>query len=323
MTIMQNKVQGRLLALFALFLSVFITSCQKTEPSNGEVELTYVEWSSEIASINVVKVVLEDLGYKVNIIPVGAAAMWQAVASGEADGLVAAWLHTTHAHYLTAVTDKIEYLGPNLEGTKIGLVVPTYVTINSIEELNANLDKFKGKIIGIDPGAGLMSKTERVIEQYQLTDFKLMEGSGATMTAALANAIKNQEWIVVTGWTPHWMFSRWPLKYLDDPKKIYEPIGYNSEEHIGTIVRKGLKEDKPEVYQVLDRFYWTPADMEQIMIWNEDKGADPYENAKRWVKENPDKVKCWTSPQPAKNCLHETKQVTLQELLEPLTTNGE
>lgn len=316
-----TRVPGRLLVFFALLMSIFITSCQKVEPGKGKVELTYVEWSSEIASINVVRVVLENLGYEVNIIPVGAAAMWQAVASGEADGLVAAWLHTTHAHYLTAVTEKIEYLGPNLEGTKIGLVVPNYVTLNSIEELNANADKFNGKIIGIDPGAGLMSKTERVIKQYQLTHFKLIEGSGATMTAALADAIKNQQWVVVTGWTPHWMFSRWGLKYLQDPKKIYEPEGFNSEEHIGTIVRKELKEELPEVYQVLDRFYWTPADMENIMIWNEDKNASPYENAKRWVKENPEKVKCWTDPQPAENCLRGTKSFTLQELLKPLQQN--
>jgi glycine betaine/proline transport system substrate-binding protein len=41
------------------------------------------------------------------------------------------------------------------EGTT-GLVVPAYVTINSIEELNANKDKFKGEIIGIGGGAVFM-----------------------------------------------------------------------------------------------------------------------------------------------------------------------
>jgi glycine betaine/proline transport system substrate-binding protein len=184
-------------------------------------------------------------------------------------------------------------LGPNLEGTKIGLVVPQYVTINSIEELKA--DKFKRKIIGIDPGAGLMTKTEQVIKAYQLKNFKLMEGSGATMAAALGDAIKNKRWIVVTGWTPHWMFSRWDLKYLSDPKGIYNASD-GREEYISTIVRQGLKEDKPEVYRVLDKFYWKASDMEQIMIWNEEKAAEPYENAKRWVKENRDKVKSWLSP---------------------------
>jgi len=279
---------------------VVMTSTLATDDDNDKkVELTYVEWSSEVASTNVIKVVLEELGYKVDIIPVSAAVMWQAVASGDADGLVAAWLHTTHAHYLTAVKHKVENLGPNLRGTKIGLVVPQYVTIDSIEELNANANNFKRKIIGIDPGAGLMTKTEQVMEKYQLKEFRLIEGSGATMAAALANAIKNEEWIVVTSWTPHWMFSRWKLKYLSDSKGIYNPSSANDnngKEFIGTIVRKGLKEDQPEVYKILDKFYWEPSDMEQVMIWNEEEEAKPYENAKRWVQENRDRVKNWLSP---------------------------
>lgn len=286
-------------SVFAITLFLFL--CQLSIPSaqaeKGKVELTYVEWASEVASANVIKVVLEALNYEVELIPVTAAIMWQAVAISEVDGHVAAWLETTHAHYLKAVKDKVEHLGPNLVGTKIGLVVPQYVTINSIDELNANIYQFKRKIIGIDPGAGLMSKTEQAMEAYKLENFRLMEGSGASMAAALADAIKNKRWIVVTGWTPHWMFSRWKgLKYLKDPKGIYNSSKEGAEEYIGTIVRKGLKEDKPEVYRVLDRFYWETADMEQVMIWNEEKYGEPYQNAKRWVEENRDKVKQWTSP---------------------------
>ncbi len=278
------------LLTFLLIFSSGITAAEVKKASKGQVTLVYVEWSSEIASTNVVKTVLEELGYKVEMLSVSAAAMWQAVASGDADAHVAAWLPSTHAHYFEAVKDKIEDLGANLEGTKIGLVVPTYVTINSIEELNANVDKFQRKIIGIDPGAGLMSKTEMVIEEYHLDQFKLIEGSGATMAAALKEAIRNQQWIVVTGWTPHWKFSRWQLKYLEDPKKIY-----GDEEYIGTIVRKRLREDMPEVYHFLDNFYWTTADMEKVMIWNEEPNTTPEENAKRWVNENRDKVAKWLS----------------------------
>ena len=275
------------LLTFLLIFSSVVTAAEVKKASKGLVTLVYVEWSSEIASTNVVKTILEELGYKVEMLSVSAAAMWQAVASGDADAHVAAWLPSTHAHYFKAVKDKVEDLGPNLEGTKIGLVVPAYVTINSIEELNANRDKFQSKIIGIDPGAGLMSKTEMVIEEYHL-NFKLIEGSGATMAAALKEAIRNQQWIVVTGWTPHWKFSRWQLKYLEDPKKIY-----GEEEFIGTIVRKGLREDMPEVYHFLDNFHWTAADMEKVMIWNEEPNTTPEKNAQRWVNENPDKVKKW------------------------------
>ena len=254
----------------------------------GKVELIYVEWSSEVASTNVVRAVLEQLGYDVEMTPVSAAAMWQGVATGDADGLVAAWLPTTHGHYLKKVKDKVEDLGPNLKGTKIGWVVPTYVKADSIPDLKKYGEKFDYKIIGIDPGAGLMSKSEKAMKAYGLNKWELVEGSGATMTAALGDAIKNKKWVVVTGWTPHWKFARWQLKYLKDPKKIF-----GGEEEIHTIVRKGLKKDKPEVYQVLDNFYWSPDDMAELMVWNTKKGSDPYKNAQRWVKENPDKVKKW------------------------------
>jgi glycine betaine/proline transport system substrate-binding protein len=290
---MTNRIKSSLLGIFTILVWVgglfaVTATLAIADPTKGKVEIVYVEWSSEVVSTNVIKVVLEKVGYEVEITPVTAAAMWQAIASKDADGLVAAWLTTTHAHYLEAVKDKVVDLGPNLIGTRIGLVVPTYVTIDSIDQLNDNIDKFDKQIIGIDPGAGLMSKTEQVMKDYKLDQFKLVEGSGATMAAVLGDAIKENKWVVVTGWTPHWKFSRWKLKYLKDPKNIY-----GGEEHISTIVRKGLKADMPEVYKILDNFSWTAADMEKIMVWNEEKGADPYENAKRWIKENPDKVNKW------------------------------
>lgn len=294
------KANRHYAALAASLLALTLAGCsgeqageQATEkaateaPSKGEVELAYVEWSSEVASTNVVRALLEQLGYEVKITPVSAAAMWQAIGAGDADAMVAAWLPTTHGHYLEKVKDQVSDLGPNLDGTKIGLVVPQYVTIDSITELNGIADKIDGKLIGIDPGAGLMSKTEKVIEDYGL-ELKLVEGSGATMTAALADAVKNNQWIVVTGWTPHWMFARWDLKYLDDPKGVY-----GGAEQIHTIVRKGLKEDVPEVYRVLDNFNWTPDEMAELMVWNQEDNADPYENAKRWLSKNPDKVAAW------------------------------
>ena len=148
-----------------------------------------------------------------------------------------------------------------------------------------------GKIIGIDPGAGIMSTTEKAIEEYGL-NFELIEGSGATMTASLKNAIENEKWIVVTGWTPHWKFARWDLKYLEDPKGLY-----GETEYISTIARKGLSEEMPKAYEFLDNFYWTPDDMGEVMIMNEES-QDPYENAKTWVNENMDKVGEWLPEEP-------------------------
>ena len=266
---------------------VAISSTAQAEEEKGTVNLAYVEWSSEVASTNVVAAVLEQAGYEVDLTSLSAAAMFQALSTGDADAIVAAWLPTTHADYMERLGDSIEDLGPNLDGTKLGLVVPEYTDVDSIADLNDNADSFNNEIIGIDPGAGLMSLSEEVVDTYDL-DLELRSGSGATMTAALSSAINNEENVVVTGWTPHWMFARFDLKYLEDPENVY-----GGAEQIHTAVREGLEEDMPEAYAILDAFEWTPEQMGEVMLMNQEDGSDPYENAKQWVEDNQDVVEQW------------------------------
>lgn len=254
---------------------------------HNSINLAYVEWSSEVASTNVVRVVLEQAGYDVDMTSLSAAAMWQALSTSDADAIVAAWLPTTHADYMERVGDKVEDLGANLDGTKLGLVVPAYSEADSIADLNDHADSFNNEIIGIDPGAGLMSLTEEVVDTYDL-DLRLRSGSGATMTAALSSAIANEEDIVVTGWTPHWKFARFDLKYLEDPENVY-----GGPEQIHTVVRQGLEDDMPEAYAILDAFEWTPEQMGEVMLMNQQDDSDPYENAKQWVEDNQDVVNEW------------------------------
>ncbi|MCG5497890.1 glycine betaine ABC transporter substrate-binding protein [Ectothiorhodospira variabilis] len=252
----------------------------------GRINIPYVEWADAVASTNVMRVVLEEAGYDVRTTSVSAAAMWQSVASGDQDAFVAAWLPTTHASYVEELGDRVDDLGPNLEGTRIGLMVPTYVEIDSIDELNDHAGQFGRQIIGIDPGAGIMSTTEKAVEEYDL-NLRLVEGSDATMTGVLSNAIRTNDWVVVTGWTPHWKEGRWDLKYLEDPKGVY-----GGEEAIHTVVRTGLKEDMPEAYAILNNFNWTADQVADLMVMNEE-GGDPYENAKEWVEQNRDIVDAW------------------------------
>ncbi|MDQ7735262.1 glycine betaine ABC transporter substrate-binding protein [Halomonas sp. SpR1] len=266
---------------------VAVSSAAQAEEEKGTVNLAYVEWSSEVASTNVIAAVLEQAGYEVDLTSLSAAAMFQALSTGDADAIVAAWLPTTHADYMERLGDSIEDLGPNLDGTKLGLVVPSYTDVDSIADLNDNADSFNGEIIGIDPGAGLMSLTEEVVDTYDL-ELNLRSGSGATMTAALSSAINNEEDVVVTGWTPHWMFARFDLKYLEDPENVY-----GGAEQIHTAVRQGLEDEMPEAYAILDAFEWTPEQMGEVMLMNQEDGSDPYENAKQWVEDNQDVVAEW------------------------------
>lgn len=256
--------------------------------AKDKVRLAYVEWDCAVASTMVAKAALEDMGYEVETLPVAAAAMWQALGTGDVDAMVTAWLPVTHADYYAKVKENVESVSVISGGAKLGWAVPEYVTISSIAELKDHADKFSGKVIGIDPGAGIMKLSEDVVAAYGLDNMELMEGSGATMTAALGDAIRNTEWVVVTAWSPHWMFGKWKLKYLDDPKKIL-----GEEEHIEAIVRKGLQKDMPEVHAFFSRFKWdSPEQLQMVMAWNQD-GGTPEENARRFLREYPETVKIW------------------------------
>ncbi|MEK5443638.1 glycine betaine ABC transporter substrate-binding protein [Fredinandcohnia sp. FSL W7-1320] len=145
------------------------------------------------------------------------------------------------------------------------------------------------EIVGIDPGAGIMKATASAIEEYGLEDWTVVEGSGAAMTAALKKAYDKEEPIIITGWTPHWKFSAFDLKYLEDPKGVY-----GGEENIHTIARNGLEEDMPGVYKFLDQFNWTSDDMGSVMV-DINEGTKPEEAAANWIEENPDKVAEWTN----------------------------
>lgn len=255
--------------------------------SKGKVELLYVEWACARAETNVMAYVLENImGYDVEMTSVSAAAMYQGLANGEGDAVFTSWLPLTHGDYMDQVGNDVENLGPSYEGARLGWVVPTYVDIDSIEDLNGVKDKFDGQIIGIDPGAGLMKASKQAIEDYNL-DYELVEGTDATMVVSLKQAIDNNEWIVATGWSPHWKFARWDLKYLDDPKK-----SLGESETINTIVRKGLKEDMPEVYELCDNFQWNDAQIGSAMGLAEELGNDK-EAAQKWVEENMDVVNTW------------------------------
>ncbi|GAB3341589.1 MULTISPECIES: glycine betaine ABC transporter substrate-binding protein [Chromohalobacter] len=275
------------LAGLALIAGAGLAATTAQAQDKGTVNLSYVEWSSTVASTNVMRAVLEQAGYEVKMSSLSAAAMWQSVATGDTDAFLAGWLPTTHEDYYAKLKDQLVDTGVNLDGTKLGLVVPAYSEVDSIADLNEHADDFDNKLTGIDPGAGIMRLTDKVVEEYDL-DLNLQSGSGATMTAALKSAIANDEDIAVTGWTPHWMFARWDLKYLDDPKNVY-----GGAEQIHTIVRQGLKEDMPEAYAILDAFEWTAEDMGEVMLMNQEEDSDPYENAKQWVEEHQDMVQEW------------------------------
>jgi glycine betaine/proline transport system substrate-binding protein len=258
----------------------------QSSKNKGIIKIGMVNWAECVANSNLWKVILEDLGYQVKLTQLDAAPLYLGLEKGDLDIFLDAWLPITHETYWEKYQDGLEDLGVWYTDARIGMVVPQYVDIDTIEEMEAKKDKFGGEIIGIDPGAGIMKATNRAIEDYGL-GFKVVQGSEAAMISALKKAYANEEWIAITGWTPHWKFAEYDLKFLDDPKKSY---GEAEELHI--LANKDFSTRFPEVAEMLKKF---SVDDNQIgsleALINE--GMKPEDAARKWIEDNQDLINSW------------------------------
>lgn len=275
-----------MIILSLVFVAFAASACTQ---NTNEIKIGVVNWSDSIAISNLAKVIAEDeLGYDVTLTMVDVGPVYASVADGDYDYFLDAWLPTTQASYIEEFGDDFVQYSTIFEGTLVGLVVPAYVEIDSIAELNAVADDFDGEIVGIDSGAGIMGLTETAITTYDLTNFELQVGSGPVMTAALADAISNEEAIVVTGWQPHWKFGAWDLKFLEDPEGVY-----GDPEYIKSIARTGAADDFPAFAAFLDNFELTSEQLNGLMSAINESSDDAIDVARDWAEDNADAVAGW------------------------------
>ena len=256
-----------------------------------KLQFGYVTWDGEISSTNVLTLILQEAGYNVEMISVDAGPLYNRLAEGDLDFTTSTWMPITHGTYWEQYGDELEVAGTNLEGVKIGMVVPKYVYdegVHTISDLNDYSDKFKDRIVGIEPGAGVVEATERAINDYDLKEYELQTSSSAGMLAELKKAYDKEEWIAVTLWSPHWAFEEWDLEYLEDPK-----TSYGEEEHVETVTRIGFADEHPGAYAILEAFEWTDEDIESVMYDIFVEKMNEEEAAQKWIDANRDRVDEW------------------------------
>ena len=215
-----------------------------------------------------------------------AGVLYAGLAQGDVDMFPSAWPEVTHASYMEEYGDDIEDLVAYYEGAVLNLSVPQYVDITSIDELAGQADRFGGRIVGIEPGAGLTKATqESVIPGYGLDDYELVTSSTTAMITELENAIDAEEDIVVTLWTPFWAMPAYDMKALEDPEGHFgEPEALH---HLG---RTGFKEDFPDAAEWIagaklsDEQFGSLED-KVVNEFGEGKEAEAVE---AWLEENPD-----------------------------------
>jgi glycine betaine/proline transport system substrate-binding protein len=258
------------------------------------IRIGWTAWSDAEAVTNLVAKILEDrLGYTVELVMADIGIQYQGIASGDLDAMLMSWQPVTHGAYLEQVGAQIDDLGPIYTMARLGWVVPNAIPedqLASIEDLTKAevREKLGGQIQGIDPGAGLMQASERAVEDYGLEGYELVSASDAGMLAALDRATRRDEWIVVTGWSPHWMFSKYDLRYIADPKGVLGGL-----ETVNALARKEFYQEQPEAYDFLSRFYIDLDDLQAIMFEAQDSSYE--EAVDNFISANPGLVDYWAT----------------------------
>lgn len=245
-----------------------------------------MSWEDLTPISGITKKVLEDAGYTVKVVPFSEWGIaYAALGKGDIQ-ILASQTDYVAQDYWDKNKNRLEKISPVSHGLFQGVAVPKYVTIDSMDQLNDNADKFGGKIVGIEPGSGLMRDTSNAVKDYDLK-LQLVEGSTAAMTAALKSAVDRQEWIAVTIWEPSWMMQKYDVKFLHDPKAVFPPP--QSYYWIG---QKGFSAEYPHAREIIASVYVPLADITAINgAVNDGKAMD--DAIKAWTDSHTDLLKRW------------------------------
>jgi glycine betaine/proline transport system substrate-binding protein len=256
----------------------------------ADVGWTEIQVISEIASN-----MFTALGYTGEVKTLSVPVTFASLKSKDVDVFFGNWMPSQTADIQSYLDDKsIEQLSVNLEGAGYGIVVPQYVAdagVKSLADLAANKDKFAGKMFGIESG----NDGNRIMQGFiddaknNLGGWTVVDSSEAGMLTEAEKAMKNNEWIVFLGWTPHPVMGDMKLHYLSG----VESAGFGAAS-VYTDTRAGWSAECPNAAKLVSNMKFTlPMVGGSIMSPVLKDGKDPKVVATEWIAGNKDTVSAW------------------------------
>ncbi len=285
---MSDRVTRRTTLAAAVLLSALIAADEgRAEEKPKNIVYLHGPWSQGLLVTQIGRKLLERIGYHIELKLLDTALVYQALATGKADLFSSAYLPGQQA-YFNRQPGKLDIVSMSYGPVSGGLMVPSYVAANSIEDLRKPEVKasFGGTILGMDAGAGVMRQTEDAIKKYGL-DINLVPSSVAAMTAAFQSAYEKNQNVVMVNNCPSYVCSRFKIRYLDDPKRVF---GAARDMHV---VRNGFRQDFPDAIKLISRLTIYSDQMSDMLVWMEGDKMSAEQAADRFLAENPDLVWYW------------------------------
>lgn len=295
--------RGRRLATALLAAPLLVASAcnsnvegfQGASSGANQVLLLQQPWGDLVVENQIVKQVLGEIGYEVEItqlsVPIGA----QALANGQIDAYLGNWWPSQKPAFKEHLTNsKVKVLNTLVTGTRYAPAVPKYVAekygIDSFAELDEHSELFQSKFLGIEPGTPGNQYIVDAINQgaYGLGDWQLIESSTAAMLAEVNRRVSNKKPVVFLAWQPHWMNVQWDLVYLKDPKDVWPGAG-----SIRTVCSSEFLQEKPNVAHFLSQIEVKRSAASDFIYKLSKQGKDAADIARNWISKHTDTVKKW------------------------------
>ncbi|MDI6003794.1 choline ABC transporter substrate-binding protein [Cobetia pacifica] len=261
------------------------------------VRFAEVGWTDITATTALTRSVLEGLGYETTSDTISVPIAYAGMKNDDFDVFLGNWMPSM-ASISDPYIDKgqVERPRANLQGAKYTLAVPQYVLdagVTSVADLADNLEKFDGRIYGIEAGNdGNMIIADMIDDDaFGLGAFEMIDSSEAGMLAEVKSKIAAKEWVVFLGWEPHPMNTRFEMGYLEGADDYFGPnLGGAT---VYTNTRAGYSEACSNVGALLANLEFSLEMENQIMGEIMDEGADPDEAAADWLKQNSSVLEAW------------------------------
>jgi glycine betaine/proline transport system substrate-binding protein len=241
-------------------------------------------WQDAVNNAFLLEDQLTKLGYTVELEALSeVGVLYAALAEGDVDIYPSAWPDIAQAAYVERYADDLEPLGTYYDQAKNTLAVPSYVDIDSIDELLGQSERFDGEIFTIEPGSGTATLArDSLFPEYELnTEYELVSSSLVAMAAELESAIAAERDIVVTLWTPYWINDAYDMKELEDPRGAL-----GETETLQFMGRAGFSDEFPEAADLIGEIKLDDAQYNELeeTLANEFEQGDERAAIDAWIE---------------------------------------
>jgi len=290
-----NKLFPRCLLLTTLASAPL---AQAADPAACDVvRFSEVGWTDLTVTNTVARLLFDELGYRTEVRRLSAAATYQALSDGKIDAFLGNWMPSSTAD-VQPYLDKgsIVVLGPNLEGAKYTLAVTREAWeggVKSFADLARHKERFKGEIVGLEPGNGGNENVKKMIAEnaFGLGDFRLVEAGEARMMASVRHAQQLKQWRVFLGWAPHPMNDEIAMEYLDGGDHYFGP-NYGGAT-VYTLTRADYGTQCPNAARLLKNLKFSIGMENRLMAAVLAGNTNPRRETKAWLQANPQARTQW------------------------------